>query len=126
MYLAFDVGTTSVKTALFDGQGRLLGKTIRSCALDTPRVDWYEVDPSVYWKAVTEGFAEILRTSGVDPKSVRAISGCSQGETIVLLDPHGPARAARHRVAGQQVPAGGGGPQGRRRHRGVLPHHRVR
>jgi sugar (pentulose or hexulose) kinase len=86
MYLAFDVGTTSVKTALFDGRGRLLGKTIRNYALETPHVDWYEVDPSVYWKAVTEGFAETLRVSGADPKGVRAVSGCSQGETVIFLD----------------------------------------
>jgi xylulokinase len=86
MYLSFDVGTTSVKTALFDRQGRLLAKAIGNYALDTPRADFYEVEPRVYWDAVLAGFREVLSRSGADPKAVRAICGCSQGETIVLLD----------------------------------------
>jgi xylulokinase len=86
MYLSFDVGTTSVKTALFDRQGRLLSKAIKDYVLDTPRVDWYEVDPRVYWDAVLAGFRETLKKAGVDPGRVRAIAGCSQGETIVFLD----------------------------------------
>jgi sugar (pentulose or hexulose) kinase len=87
MYLAFDVGTTSVKTALFDRLGRLLAKAIKNYSLATPQVDWYEVDPEVYWRAVMEGFGETLRAARVDPKAIRAISGCSQGETVIFLDP---------------------------------------
>jgi len=86
MYLSFDVGTTSVKTALFDRQGRLLAKAIKDYTLDSPRVDWYEVDPGVYWRAVIEGFKETLAGSGADPKQVKAVGGCSQGETVVFLD----------------------------------------
>ena len=86
MYLTFDVGTTSVKTALFDRQGRLLAKAIKNYSLATPRVDWYEVDPEVYWRAVLEGFGETLRTAGVEPKGIRAVCGCSQGETVIFLD----------------------------------------
>lgn len=86
MYLTFDVGTTSVKTSLFDGQGRLMGKSIRNYELQSPQVDWYEVEPELYWKAVLEGFRETLKKSGVAPKSVKTICGCSQGETIIFLD----------------------------------------
>jgi xylulokinase len=86
MYLSFDVGTTSVKTALFDRGGRLLAKSIKDYVLDTPQVDWYEVDPGVYWRAVVSGFKETLAAGGVDPRKVRAVAGCSQGETIVFLD----------------------------------------
>jgi xylulokinase len=86
MYLAFDVGTTSVKTALFDRQGRLLAKAIKNYPLSTPQVDWYEVDSELYWRAVIEGFKETLHSAGVDPKGIRAISGCSQGETVIFLD----------------------------------------
>jgi xylulokinase len=88
MYLSFDVGTTSVKTALFDRQGRLRAKAIKDYVLATPQVDWYEVDPRVYWDAVLSGFRETLAGSGIDPKQVKAVGGCSQGETIVFLDEH--------------------------------------
>ena len=86
MYLSFDVGTTSVKTALFDKRGRLLAKDIQNYSLDTPRVDWYEVEPEVYRRAVLRGFRETVAGAGVDPKDIRAVCGCSQGETIVFLD----------------------------------------
>ena len=45
MYLTFDVGTTSVKTVLFDQQGKVRGKVIRNYTLDTPAVGWIELDP---------------------------------------------------------------------------------
>jgi xylulokinase len=86
MYLTFDVGTTSVKTALFDRQGRLRAKSIRNYALATPRADWVEADPGAYWAAVLAGFRETLRASGANPSEVRSICGSSQGETIVFLD----------------------------------------
>lgn len=86
MYLSFDVGTTSVKTALFDNRGGLLAKDIQNYSLDTPRVDWYEVEPEVYWQAVLQGFRQTVAGAGVDPKGIRAVCGCSQGETIVFLD----------------------------------------
>ncbi|MBE3065296.1 MAG: xylulokinase, partial [Spirochaetes bacterium] len=69
MYLTFDVGTTSVKTVLFDNRGRVLRKVIRNYSLDTPAVGWYEADPEIYWKAVVEGFRGILSGPGVDPSS---------------------------------------------------------
>jgi xylulokinase len=95
MYLAFDVGTTSVKTALYDREGRLLHKVIRDYRLESPRLDWYELDPEIYWRSVREGFQEALHASGVRAYEVKAVCGCSQGETVVLLDRSGrPLRPA--------------------------------
>jgi xylulokinase len=86
MYLSFDVGTTSVKTALFDTRGKLLAKDIQNYSLDTPRIDRYEVKPEVYWQAVQRGFRETISNSGVEAKRIQAVCGCSQGETIIFLD----------------------------------------
>jgi len=86
MYLTFDVGTTSVKTVLYDSKGELIYKVIKDYQLHSPQIDWYEVNPEVYWHTVINGFKEILDKSGVLPDCIKAISGCSQGETIILLD----------------------------------------
>lgn len=86
MYLTFDVGTTSVKTALFDRGGRPRAKSIRGYVLATPQADWVEADPESYWAAVLSGFRETLQAAGVNPREVRSICGSSQGETIVFLD----------------------------------------
>ena len=85
MYLAFDVGTTSVKVALFDRAGHLMRKAIVNYQLETPGVNRYEADPELYWDAVADGTREVMRASGVDPARVKTVSGCSQGETVVLL-----------------------------------------
>ena len=86
MYLTFDVGTTSVKTAIYNREGNLVYKAIKEYQLEAPKTDWYEVDPEVYWNAVIEGFKEVIEKSKIDPHEIVTISGCSQGETIVLLD----------------------------------------
>jgi xylulokinase len=86
MYLTFDVGTTSVKTALYNKEGKLLSKVIKSYQLNSPAVGWYEVDPEVYWSSVIKGFQEILAESGASPGNIKSVSGCSQGETVILLD----------------------------------------
>jgi xylulokinase len=95
MYLTFDIGTTSVKVVLFAPDGRLIRKAIRNYTLATPAVNWYEADPEVYWDSVVTGTREILAVSGVNPCDIRAISGCSQGETVVFLGRDGrPVRPA--------------------------------
>jgi xylulokinase len=95
MYLCFDIGTTSVKIALYGRDGRLVAKAIRDCVLDCPSINWYEADPEAYWRAVVEGTREALAASGSRAGEIRAVAGCSQGETIVFLDERGaPTRPA--------------------------------
>lgn len=85
MYLAFDVGTTSVKVVLFGRDGRPAAKSIVNYQLETPGVNRYEADPELYWTAVADGIREVMRRSRTPPEAVRTVSGCSQGETVVLL-----------------------------------------
>ncbi|HEY9593118.1 MAG TPA: FGGY family carbohydrate kinase [Spirochaetia bacterium] len=95
MYLTFDIGTTSVKIVLYAPDGRPAAKAIRNYALDTPGVNWYEAAPDLYWDAVVSGTREVLAASKVDPREIRTVSGCSQGETVVFLDADGrPVRPA--------------------------------
>jgi xylulokinase len=95
MYLTFDVGTTSVKVVLYSRDGRPVRKVIRAYTLDMPAVNWYEADPEQYWSAVVTGTREILSASGVRPSEIRAVAGCSQGETVVFIGADGrPVRPA--------------------------------
>ncbi|MFZ4615058.1 MAG: xylulokinase [Rectinemataceae bacterium] len=95
MYLCFDIGTTSVKIVLYDQGGVLVAKAIIDCALESPKVNWHELDPELWWKAVVEGCSSVMASSGCRPEEVRSVSGCSQGETLVFLDEAGrPTRPA--------------------------------
>lgn len=89
MFLAFDVGTSSVKTALYDAEGRMLHKTVCTYNLDAPQAGWCELDPAIYWVSVLDGFARNIRETGVDPRAIQAVAGASQGETVILLDEAG-------------------------------------
>jgi len=91
MYLTFDVGTTSVKTALYGRDGRLIYKVINDYKLSSPQNGWYEVNPEVYWNAVVNGIKEIAGKSDISIREVKSISGCSQGETVIFLDETGEA-----------------------------------
>ena len=88
-FLTLDVGTTSVKAAVFDAGGNLLAADTREYALLTPREDIVELDPEVYWRCCQEGAREALRRSGVDPGRVVAVGACSQGETLIVVDGKG-------------------------------------
>lgn len=86
MYLTFDVGTTAVKTALYDRAGRLRYKVTKDYRLHSPVVGWYEVNPEIYRQSVVAGFQEIVAQSGVSASEITMIAGCSQGETVIFLD----------------------------------------
>ena len=95
MYLTFDVGTTSVKVVLYTPEGRPVRKVIRAYTLDMPAVNWYEADPDLYWNAVVSGTREILSSGAVRVEEIRAMAGCSQGETVVFIGEDGrPVRPA--------------------------------
>lgn len=95
VYLGIDAGTTSLKAALFDLEGRLLALDRQEYQLATPRPAWVELDAEVYWLACQRAVRNALQQSGVDPGQVRALAISSQGETLIPVDENGhPVRRA--------------------------------
>ncbi len=95
LYLAIDAGTTSMKAALFDERGGLLGMDRQEYTLLTPAPAIVELDPETYWLACCRAVRGALAQSGADPTAVRTLCISSQGETIVPLDAAGrPTRDA--------------------------------
>ncbi len=93
--LTLDVGTTSIKAALFDGQGRLCATGSCEYQPDKPRADWMELDPEVYWQAACQGIRSALAACGGGRVEIRAVGVTSQGETLIVLDGQGrPLRPA--------------------------------
>ncbi|MBN2642715.1 MAG: hypothetical protein JXR78_13760, partial [Victivallales bacterium] len=93
--LAIDVGTTSVKTVIFDTCGRELACRICEYALEKPCPDFVEVEPEVYWNAVREGIAGVMNDAGLRQDDIAAVGVTSQAETLIVLDAQGkPLRKA--------------------------------
>jgi len=93
--LALDAGTTSLKGALFDLSGNMLGVCVHEYHLDNPAPDIVELDAEVYWSATKAVIADILKETSVPPATITALGVTSQGETLIVLDKQGrPLRKA--------------------------------
>ena len=93
--LAIDVGTTSLKTTLFDRQGQTIASCVREYAVSTPHADWVEVYPETYWTSARDAIRELLRDSAVQASAIVGVGVTSQGESLIVLDAAGqPMRPA--------------------------------
>jgi xylulokinase len=84
MYLGIDVGTSSVKTVLFDRDQKLIGQASRPLSVARPQPGWSEQDPEAWWAAV-EGTIDTL-ASRHPLKDLRGIGLSGQMHGAVCLD----------------------------------------
>lgn len=59
-YLTFDIGTTSLKTALISDEGTVLAVHTEEYHLRTPQAGWAEMEPEAYWRAAVAGVRAVL------------------------------------------------------------------
>ena len=93
--LGLDAGTTSIKGALFSTQGEAIAQASFEYNLETPRTDFVELDPQVYWQATKEVFRKIIKSAQISSGQIKALCIDSQGETFIPVDKRGnPLRKA--------------------------------
>lgn len=86
MFIGIDLGTSSVKLVLFDGES--IVRTVRkSYPLFHPRDGWSEQNPEDWYAAVLSGIGELLH--GIQAEQVAAISFSGQMHGLVALDADG-------------------------------------
>jgi xylulokinase len=85
MLIGIDVGTTAVKAALFNHQGRALKTFKRPYPTNRPAPGHVEQDPSDWSKPVLEALSQFGETR------IEAIGLCSQVNTHVFVDAQGKA-----------------------------------
>lgn len=89
LILTFDLGTTSVKTCIFNQELSILGSSTLEYQLLTPAPGIVELPPEVYWDTIRRGIAGAAADAKVDLKDIRAISITTQGETMIPVDKAG-------------------------------------
>ncbi|WP_346906801.1 xylulokinase [Faecalicatena orotica] len=89
LLLGLDVGTTALKVALFDKLGTLLGVSMQEYALETPAVNYVEVDAETYWQAFKNGLDEIMEKYKITAKDHISLAISAQGETLICVDKEG-------------------------------------
>jgi len=84
--IGIDIGTSGVKTVLFDSQCNIISSEIEEYPLYQPKNGWAEQDPEDWWNATCITLKKVLRKSCVNPNEVKAIGLTGQMHSIVALD----------------------------------------
>lgn len=91
--IAYDIGTTGVKTCLFE-----VAETIKLLAAEMQGYSLYvlegggaEQDPEEWWDAIRQTTSRLMAKSPVSPDQISGISFCSQMQGLVLVDREGNA-----------------------------------
>jgi D-xylulose kinase len=87
--LSVDLGTTAIKVAMVDAEGKLLSTSTQEYTLLTPTTLAVELPVEIYWQAFKAGVAEVLEISKVEVSKIRALGISAQGETLIFVDKEG-------------------------------------
>ena len=80
MYLGIDIGTSSVKTVLFDRDQRLVGQASQGLSVSRPHPGWSEQDPEDWWRGVEATIGTLAREHGLaGPARHRALGADARG-----------------------------------------------
>lgn len=89
--LAYDIGTTAVKTCLFriDDSITLISSANQSYGLYLLENGGAEQDANEWWEAMCQTTKSLLSKTAVQPNQIAGISFCSQMQSVVLVDRNG-------------------------------------
>ena len=106
LLLGIDVGTSSVKVGVLDGNGRLTAAGSAPCRPESPRLGWSQINPAKWWRGLRAALGGIA-DAGVEPGEVRAVGLSVLFPALVPMDgdgrPLAPAILYRDRRAAKEV-----------------------
>jgi FGGY-family pentulose kinase len=88
LYLGVDVGTGSVRAAVFDETGQRLGLGVHPIQLFRPQEDFVEQSSEDIWRAAATAIAAALSEAGASPERIAGV-GFDATCSLVLLDAEG-------------------------------------
>ncbi len=84
-----DVGTTAIKSAIFDENGVIKGSCTKEYTLKTPKSQWVELDANAYIEAFRGSLESMFESAQVQREDVASLALSAQGETLFFLDEKG-------------------------------------
>ena len=91
LFVGVDVGTTAIKTGLFDAEGHVVAESSRPYRTSRPAPGIVEQDPRDWTDGVVAGMDALLTDDCTE--RVAAVGLCSQVNTDVFVDADGPPLA---------------------------------
>lgn len=87
--IGIDVGTSAVKTVLFDETGQVIASASKAYPLYQPENGWAEQYPEDWRDGVLETIAQVVSCSKADKEKIRGIGISGQMHGLVMLDEEG-------------------------------------
>lgn len=89
--IAYDVGTTGIKTCLFEiaDSIRLAASAVEGYNLFIEANGGAEQDPDEIWNAMCYTTKKVIESSGISAGKIQGVSFCSQMQGLVLVDKNG-------------------------------------
>ena len=84
--LTIDQGTTSTRTILFNNKGEIICKSQMEFTQICPKNGWVEHNPEEIYELTVQTIKNVLNSSSIDIKKIKAIGITNQRETTVLWD----------------------------------------
>jgi xylulokinase len=93
LFLGYDLGSSSVKASLFDGDaGRTLVRVSHpreEMPISAPRPGWAEQDPEAWWTSARAATRDLLAKASADPGAIGGIGISYQMHGLVVLGKRG-------------------------------------
>jgi xylulokinase len=110
LLLAYDIGTTGAKAALFRKDATIVASAYKQYDTFFPKPGWTEQSPNDWWNAVVGATRELIEQTGIDPNEIAGISFSGQMMGQVPVDKDGNLLMERVPIwsdgrAGEQVEA---------------------
>jgi glycerol kinase len=87
LILAIDQGTTGSTCLVFDGEGRIAGRSYSEFEQHFPQPGWVEHDAAEIWDTTRRVAVEAIVDAGIQGAELDAIGITNQRETVVAWDP---------------------------------------
>ena len=84
--VAFDQGTTSTRTIIFDEKGQIKAIAQKELTQHYPKSGWVEHNPIEIFNDQQATFLDALQKSGITPDEIAAVGITNQRETTVVWD----------------------------------------
>ncbi|MDO8179698.1 MAG: glycerol kinase GlpK [Undibacterium sp.] len=82
--LAFDQGTSSSRSIIFDHAGNIVGSAQQEFRQIFPQPGWVEHDPMEIWSSQLATATEVMQKTGIAPGNIAALGITNQRETTIV------------------------------------------
>lgn len=88
-YLGLDLGTSSIKTVLFDVEGKEIGQSSLEYPIYQPHNGWSEQEPKDWYIAAVKTVRDVMDETKVPKEAVKGLGISGQMMGAVMLDKNG-------------------------------------